>query len=75
MEIDYKLSKKQEELLETFSKQMGEKSWALRRFQGTGLKYWRIDWNTEDEWMGEDDYSEAKTLQDCIDLVLAHIEK
>lgn len=73
MEIDFNLSKKQQEWLDTFYKRMGERSWELRRFQGTGLKYWRIDWNTEDEWMGEDNHSEAKSLLECINLVLAHI--
>jgi hypothetical protein len=71
MELDYKLTRKQDEALEAFRQVMGEdSSWVLTRHQGTGLKFWRITWTDTPDWRGDTQSVDGKTLQEAISVVV-----
>ncbi len=72
MELDYKLNKNQQQLVEGFMKTLGKQySWLIRRFQGTGVRYWEITIYDGPEWSGISNHSvQAKRLKPALDLAV-----
>lgn len=69
MDLDVKLTHKQNELMLTLPDNI---SWWLRRLQGTGLKFWRLETAMGRDWEGEPVSFDGRTLHEVVTLAKAY---
>lgn len=74
VEIDYKLTSAQAGAMELFGIAAGERAWVLKRLEGTGARFWRIEWCAHPEWYGERRYADGKRLSEAVHTALAQFK-